>query len=93
MKTMLNIKTDSKLKKEAQKVAKEMGLSMSVLVNQSLKKLVETRSITFQAPLIPNAKTAKILDKAIKEIKVGEYKKWPTFETAKEMIDYLHRND
>ncbi len=89
MKTMLNIKTDSKLKKEAQKVAKEMGLSISVLVNQSLRKLVETRSITFQAPLVPNAKTAKILDQVTKEIKTGEYKKWPTFETAEEMDRYL----
>jgi len=90
---MLSIKTDSKLKKEAQKVAKEMGLSMSVLVNQSLRKLVETRSITFQASLVPNAKTGRELKRAIAEIKAGAYKKWPTFETAKEMIDYLHRND
>ena len=90
MKTMLNIKTDSKLKKEAQKVAKEMGLSMSVLVNQSLRKLVETRSITFQAPLIPNTKTAKILDKALKDIKAGKNLS-PVFNSAQEMIDYLNK--
>jgi antitoxin component of RelBE/YafQ-DinJ toxin-antitoxin module len=66
-----------------------MGLSVSVLVNQSLRKLVETRSITFQAPLVPNAKTGRELKKAIAEIKAGEYKKWPTFETAEDMDRYL----
>ncbi len=86
---MLSIKTDSKLKKEAQKVAKEMGLPLSVLVNQNLRELVSLRRITFTAPLVPNAKTAKILNKALKEIKAGEYKKWPTFETGQEMDRYL----
>jgi addiction module RelB/DinJ family antitoxin len=90
MKTMLNIKTDSKLKKEAQKIAKEMGLSMSVLVNQGLRKLVETRSVTFQAPLVPNAKTGRELKKTMAEIKAGKHKKWPTFDTMKETTDYLH---
>lgn len=87
---MLNIKTDRKLKKEAQKVAKEMGLPLSVLVNQSLKKLIESREVTFSAPLIPNAKTGRELKKALAEIKAGEYKNWPTFETAEEMITYLN---
>ena len=86
---MLNIKTDSKLKKEAQRVAKDMGLPLSVLVNQNLKELVLSRKVTFTAPLIPNVKTARELRKALKEIKAGEYKKWPTFKTAKEMDGYL----
>jgi len=80
---------DSKLKKEVQEVASKMGLPVSVLMNNAARKIVETRSITFQAPLIPNAKTGKELRKAIAEIKAGEYKKWPTFETAEEMDRYL----
>lgn len=90
MKTMLNVKMDSKLKKEIQKVANEMGLPVSTLINNAARKIVEARSVTFQAPLIPNAKTAKILDEAMADIKAGKHKKWPTFETAEDMIAYLH---
>ena len=83
---------DSQLKKEVQKVAKEMGLPVSVLINNAARKIIETRSITFQAPLIPNAKTARLLDKALKDIKAGKNLS-PVFNTAKEMIDYLHEDD
>ena len=79
---------DSKLKKAVQKVASEMGLPVSVLMNNAARKIIETRSITFQAPLIPNAKTAKILDKALKDIKAGKNLS-PVFETVKEMDRYL----
>lgn len=47
MKTMLNIKTDPKLKKAAQKVAKEMGLSMSVLITDVLREIVAKQEVTF----------------------------------------------
>ncbi|MDO8729067.1 MAG: type II toxin-antitoxin system RelB/DinJ family antitoxin [bacterium] len=88
MKTMLNIKMDRKLKVEVQKVAKEMGLPVSALMNNAARKIIETRSMTFQAPLIPNAKTAKILDKALRDIKAGKNLS-PVFTTAEEMNRYL----
>jgi len=85
---MLNIKMDHKLKSEVQKVAKEMGLLVSALMNNAARKIIETRSITFQAPLIPNTKTAKILDKALKDIKAGKNLS-PVFNTAEEVDRYL----
>lgn len=88
MKTVLNIKTDSKLKKEAQKTAKEAGIPLSLVVNSALRKFVSERSITVRAPLVPNAKTAKILDKALKDIKQGKNLS-PLFQTAAEMDRYL----
>lgn len=88
MKTMLNIKMDRKLKIEVQKVAKEMGLPVSAIINNAARKIVETRSVTFQAPLIPNAKTAKILDQAMKDIKAGKNLS-PVFTTVEEMDRYL----
>ena len=90
MKTVINIKTDLKLKRDAQKLAKEVGIPMSLIVNNALRKFVAQRALTIEAPLIPNAKTAKILDKAIKDIKAGKNLS-PVFNTAEEMIDYLHR--
>ena len=90
MKTMLNVKTDSKLKKEAQKVAKEAGIPISLVVNNALKRFVSHRSITIQAPLVPNEKTGRELKKILAEIKAGKYKKWPSFDSMDNMIDYLH---
>ena len=87
---MLNTKSDTKLKKEAQRIAKEAGIPISLVVNSALKKFVAQRSITIEAPLVPNVKTAKFLDKVTAEIKSGEYKKWPSFDDVEDMIEYLH---
>ncbi len=86
---MLNVKTDSKLKKDAQRTAKEAGIPISLVVNSALKKFVAQRSIIIEAPLIPNAKTAKILDRALKDIKAGKNLS-PVFKTAAEMDRYLN---
>ena len=89
MKTMINIKTDVKLKKQAQKVAKEMGLSLSVIMNRNLRDLIENRRVTFEAPFIPNAQTAKALRQSLKDIKSGKNLLGP-FSTAEEMIKSLN---
>ena len=49
MKTVLNVKIEQKLKKEAQRVAKEMGLPMSFVVNKLLGDFVIDKCITFSA--------------------------------------------
>ena len=48
MKTaVLNIKIDPKVKKAAQKVADELGFSLSSIVNASLKNLARDKAISF----------------------------------------------
>ncbi|MCK5589004.1 MAG: type II toxin-antitoxin system RelB/DinJ family antitoxin [Candidatus Pacebacteria bacterium] len=86
MKTMLNIKVDSDLKSQAQKVASELGLSLSAILSNSLKELVQEKRVVFSSPLEPNAKTKKFLDEALEEIKKG---KTTSFKNTKEMDDYL----
>ena len=88
MKTVLNVKIDPKLKKEAQKTAKEAGIPLSLVVDSSLRKFVTRRTITIEAPLVPNKKTAKILDKALKDIKEGKNIEGP-FYTAEEFMKSL----
>ena len=82
--TVINIKTDKNLKKDAQKLAKNFGLPLSIVVNTYLREFVRERRIVFSEPPMPNAKTRKILDKAIKDIKEGKNLVGP-FETAEEM--------
>lgn len=88
MKTVLNVKIDAKLKKESQKTAKEAGIPLSLVVNSALRKFIAERSFMVQAPLVPNAKTAKILDKAIKDIKANKNIEGP-FYTVEDFMKGL----
>ena len=44
---VINIRTDLGLKSAAQKVAEELGFSISSLVNAYLKQLVKTKTVHF----------------------------------------------
>ncbi len=45
MKTTINFKTDKKVKKEAQILAKKMGISLSAVLNMYLNQFVRDQSI------------------------------------------------
>jgi addiction module RelB/DinJ family antitoxin len=47
--TVLNVKIDKELKKQAQSVAKDLGLPVSTMVASLLKKVITEREITFSA--------------------------------------------
>ena len=47
MKTVINIKADREVKLSAQKLAKELGLSLSAVVNAYLKQFVRTKAVNF----------------------------------------------
>lgn len=44
-KTMINVKTDKEVKNNARKLAEELGLSLSDIVNVSLRNFIRTREI------------------------------------------------
>ena len=91
MKTVLTVKTDVAVKKGAQKLAKEMGVPLSTIVNAQLKQFIRDRRLEMSAPLIPNAKTRKILDEALADIRRGDMSKFsPAFSTANEALEWLH---
>jgi len=46
---VISIKTDQEVKKNAQKLAKELGLSLSDVLNSSLRNFVKTREVYFSA--------------------------------------------
>ena len=89
--TMLNIKTDVKLKKAAQAQAKALGLPLSAILNNYLRTFVIDGRVTFEEPLIPNKKTAKILDEAIRDIESGNMSAFsPRFTNAADAIEWLN---
>ena len=86
--TVINIKTDKNLKKDAQKLAKSFGLPLSTVVNTYLREFVREKRIVFSEPPIPNAKTRRILDQALKDIKADKNLVGP-FKSTGEMDKFL----
>ena len=90
MKTMINIKADRAVKEEAQKLAKELGLSLSAVVSASLKQFVRNREIHLSAGLEPSPYLKKVLRNAEKDIRSGKNFSGP-FHTPEEIRRYLDR--
>ena len=57
MKTATSIKLDAAVKKEAGKLASQMGLNLSAVVNATLKKFVTERHVVFSVAPEFNKKT------------------------------------
>ncbi len=71
--TILNIKTDKKLKADAQKVAGELGVPLSTVVNAFLKQFVRDKEITFSANQYrPTPYLERILVDAQREYEAGD---------------------
>ncbi len=91
MKTaMINIKTDKVVKEEAQKLAAELGFSLSALVTASLKQFVRTREVQFSA--LP--RMTPYLEGVIKEVEKDIKAKKnisPAFTSAREASAYLRK--
>ena len=92
MTTVLNVKIDEKLKREAQKAAKVLGLPISTVVAASLREFVRTRSITISEdrPLKPEveAELLRISADARKGINVS-----PAFDNLEDAFAWLDLPD
>jgi addiction module RelB/DinJ family antitoxin len=58
---VINLKTDPELKKRAAKTAEKLGISISAVLNNELKRFAAEQSVTFDLPEVPNAETARKL--------------------------------
>ena len=89
-KTVLNVKTDIKVKKAAQKLAKEMGIPLSTIVNAHLKQFVDERRFVVQTPLVPNKRLRKIIAQTEKDWRGGNTKAFsPVFDNAEDATAWL----
>ena len=84
--TVINFKTDSKLKSEAKEVLDSMGLNFSIAINAFLRKLISEKRIEFTAPEIPNARLRRSIRNAEKMIKSGKYKIYTTHEDLEKSL-------
>lgn len=88
MKTLLNVKTDPKVKDEAKKLSKELGLPLSVVVNAYLKQFIRDKGVYFN--VIPRMSRAleNLIGRVETDLRKGKNIS-PVFSSAKEMDDYL----
>ncbi len=83
MNTTIHITTDAQLKVQAQKVAKAMGLNLSLVLNNLLKEFIKTQSIRFTTE---KTLSSKLEDQWISDIE--ESKDEPSFTNSKDLINY-----
>ncbi len=88
MKTQVNLKIDSNIKKEAQKKAKEIGLSLSSIVNATLGQFARTGELNLSV----SKKMTASLENLVKEARI-EYESGKTsgpFEDSKDLMKHLN---
>ena len=88
MKTVINVKTDKEVKKDAQKIAGELGLSLSAVINAYLKQFVRNKEVYFG--LVPHMSPE--LEKLLGKIEDDTKKKRdisPVISSEKELKNYL----
>jgi len=88
MNTTIHIKTDTKTRDNAKKVAEEFGFTLTSLVNALLKQVARTKSLNLNLEEKPNKYMIKALKKAEEDVKAG---KVISFKSGKEALDYLRK--
>ena len=86
--TVINIRTDAKLKSSAQKIAENLGLSLSGLINGFLKNLVKTKTAYFSLKEKPSDYLIKAIKEAEEDWKTGRVS--AKFTNAKDAIAWLN---
>ena len=90
MTTVIHIKADREVKKNAQKAAKDLGLSLSDVINAALRNFIRTREVVFSDIPQMTPELEKLLDKVEDDIKKGRDLS-PSFKNMDEAIDYLKK--
>ena len=92
MKTLINIKTDREVKISAQKLAKELGLSLSAVVNAYLKQFVRSQAVDFSVAPQMSPKLEKLLDQVEYDLARGKNISGP-FDSVDEFVKGLKAPD
>ena len=71
MDKVITVKTDAATKKAAQTLAKDMGLTLSSLINSYLKQVIATRHVELYAPEPMTPQLEKLLEGVESNIKAG----------------------
>ena len=87
------IKTEAEVKIKATRVAKELGFSLSSLINTWLKQLIKTKNVSFSANAKPSPYLIESLKKSEEDIKAGRVLSFDTGEKAVKYFQSLEENE
>lgn len=88
------VKTQPEVKAKAQKIAKNLGLSLSSLVDAWLRQFTKTKRVTFNAgEERPSKYLIESLKKSEEDIKAGRILSFDTGEEAVKYFESLERNE
>ncbi|HLD27469.1 MAG TPA: type II toxin-antitoxin system RelB/DinJ family antitoxin [Patescibacteria group bacterium] len=87
--TIINIKTDPKVKIKAKRIAFDLGLNLSGVLNAYLKQFIRTKSVYFS---LNEENPSPFLMQAMKESeKQRKSKDYYSFNNPREAIDFLKK--
>lgn len=86
---VINIKTHPKIKSQAQKIASQLGFSLSSLINGYLRQLIKTKTIHYSLKEEePTEFLVQALRESEEERRSGHYQ---SFKSADEALGYLDK--
>jgi len=90
--SIINIRTDKKVKTDAQKIASDLGFSLSTLINAYLRNFIRTKTVHFSddLQLSPTPYLQKSIKKSEENYKKGVY---VHFDNPQEAMAYLENVD
>ena len=87
--TIINIKTDPKIKKESKKIVAEMGLTLSSAINGFLRQIIRNKTIIFT--LNENIHSDYLLSSIKESEKERKNGKIHSFKNNNEAIKFLDK--
>ncbi len=83
---ILTTKIDPVLKNEAQELARQLGTTLSAVINNAVKRFVSEKKLVIES-YIPNEETVRILKEADEDRAAGRTN--PVFDNADDFINHL----
>lgn len=88
--TVINIKTNSEVKANAQRIANDLGFSLSALINGYLRQLVKTKTAHFSlSENTPSEYMLNALKESERDVKMGRSRKFTNSKDAVSFLDKL----
>ncbi len=86
--SVVNVKVDKQVKKDAQEVAEDLGFTLSSLVNGFLRQLVRSKTVNFSISYEPTPYLEDMLLESSKQVKKGEV---VSFSRAEDALKYVEK--
>lgn len=84
--SVINLKTDPELKERAVRTADKLGISLSAVLNNELRRFAAEQSVVFDVPEVPNDATQKSLKISKALMDQGDYHKFRDNKAALEFL-------